>query len=111
MSFRDHARSLVGDRESAVGRGFEWTIETLIVASIVAFSLETVPSLPPAVHRGLFAAEVFFTVVFTVVFTAEYLLRLYAADRRLAYVLSFFGLIDLLAIAPFYVSLFATSTE
>ena len=107
MSFRDRVRAVVENRHSRAGRAFEWTIESLIVLSIIAFSLETMPRLPLWASQALFSAE----VVFTVVFTAEYLLRLYAANRRLAYAFSFFGLIDLLAIAPFYVTLIASSTD
>lgn len=38
------------------------------------------------------------------IFTAEYLLRLWIADRKLAFMFSFFGLIDLIAILPFYLT-------
>lgn len=48
-------------------------------------------------------------VCLTAVFTAEYVLRIYAAPRRLRYALSFFGMIDLLSILPFYLSLFGGS--
>lgn len=39
------------------------------------------------------------------VFTIEYFLRLAVADNRLKFATSFFGVIDLLAILPFYLSL------
>ena len=38
------------------------------------------------------------------IFTAEYLLRLIVADRKLGFVFSFFGIVDLLAIVPFYIA-------
>ncbi|SHE20652.1 ion transporter [methanotrophic endosymbiont of Bathymodiolus puteoserpentis (Logatchev)] len=38
------------------------------------------------------------------IFSVEYLLRLYVADKKIGFVFSFFGLIDLLAILPFYLS-------
>jgi voltage-gated potassium channel len=40
-----------------------------------------------------------FTIIFTVV---EYIFRLYSAHQPLKYVTSFFGIVDLLAIIPFY---------
>ncbi len=40
-----------------------------------------------------------------IIFTLEYLLRIYVADRKFGYALSFYGLIDLMAIIPFYISL------
>ena len=45
------------------------------------------------------------TEIITVgVFTVEYLLRIIVADRKLRFVFSFYGVIDLLAILPFYVA-------
>jgi len=38
------------------------------------------------------------------IFTIEYVLRLYVAHLKLAFFFSFFGLIDLLAILPFYIA-------
>jgi voltage-gated potassium channel len=38
------------------------------------------------------------------IFTLEYLLRIYIADKKLKYIFSFYGLIDLVAILPFYLS-------
>ena len=38
-------------------------------------------------------------------FALEYLLRIVVADRKLGFAFSFFGLVDLIAIAPFYLSL------
>jgi voltage-gated potassium channel len=39
------------------------------------------------------------------VFTAEYLLRLYFSQKKLSFVFSFYGLIDLAAVLPFYLAL------
>lgn len=45
-----------------------------------------------------------FEIVSVIIFTAEYLLRLFVADKKLKFIFSFYGLIDLLAIVPFYLS-------
>ena len=37
------------------------------------------------------------------IFTVEYLLRVIVADRKLKFIFSFYGLVDLIAILPFYV--------
>ena len=50
----------------------------------------------PGVHHALLVAE----GVFTVVFTVEYLLRWYAAQRRLRYPFTIHAIIDLLAVLP-----------
>jgi len=39
-----------------------------------------------------------------VLFTLEYLIRIYVADSKTGYILSFYGLVDLVAIVPFYIS-------
>jgi len=52
--------------------------------------------------RGwLFVAE----IAVVAIFSAEYVLRLWTADRRLAYVFSFYGLVDLLSILPSVVTI------
>ncbi|MEZ5569824.1 MAG: ion transporter [Halioglobus sp.] len=77
---------------------FLWTIQTLIVLSVIAFTFETLPSLT-AQHRDWLRT---FETGVIAVFTIEYLLRLWSASERLRFVFSFYGLIDLLVILPFY---------
>jgi len=96
----EQLRRIVEGSETPASRAFALTIQALIVYSLVTFSLETVPGLPAGARRFLATSE---TVV-VVIFTAEYLLRVAVSRPRLGYVLSFFGLIDLLAILPFWLS-------
>lgn len=65
------------------------------ILSVLGIVLETVPSL--AVHKNIFWFIEWSSVI---VFSAEYLARLYISKPRLKYSLSFFGIIDLLAILP-----------
>lgn len=85
----------------------------LIVANVIAIMLESVVAIGAKYHREFFAFEVFSVAVFTL----EYIARLVtsptagatrseALAARLGYVFSIHGLIDLLAIAPFYLSMF-----
>lgn len=76
-------------------------IQVLIVTSIIAFTIETLPTLDARWRVLLRQFEVFAIVVFTV----EYLLRLWAAEQRLRFMTSFNGVIDLLVILPFYLQL------
>ena len=91
-------KQVVEDHDSRAGRLFDLVIQVLILISLVSFCIETLPDLAPGVRDALHVVE----LVTVVIFTLEYLARLVVADRRLRYVLSFFGLVDLLAIAPFY---------
>lgn len=94
---------LINHPESRSGRVFELTIQVLIVASMIAFSVETIPTLPAYVRHGLFLFE----AVSVAVFTFEYALRVMAAERKHRFVFSFFGVIDVLAVLPFYITLIA----
>jgi sigma-B regulation protein RsbU (phosphoserine phosphatase) len=80
------------------GRRFDQLILGLIVLSIVSIGVESIPGLPPWARQALRIEE--FIVV--TVFSVEYLLRLAAAPDKLHFVFSFYGLVDLLSIAPFF---------
>lgn len=79
-------------------RAFENLILALIVLSVASIGLESIPGLPGWAVQALRASE----IVIVTVFTFEYLLRIVAARNAFAFIFSYQGLIDLLAIAPFY---------
>jgi voltage-gated potassium channel len=78
--------------------GVRWLITCLIIYSIACFSVETLPALSPNVLNFLHYSE----IVVVAIFTTEYLLRIYLADNKFSFIFSFQGLIDLLAIVPFF---------
>ncbi len=94
-------RTMVTSLESNIGRWFTLFIQVLIILSLLSFSIETLPNLEPKTKLFLYYFELFCVIVFSL----EYLLRFYFAKNKLKYIFSFYGLIDLLAILPFYVSL------
>lgn len=79
-----------------LGPRIELAVQGLIVLSAVAFSIETLPDL----SRGTRDVLALLEVAIVVAFAAEYVARIILAERRLGYVFSFYGLIDLLAILP-----------
>ena len=86
-----------------VGRGpyaraFENLILGLIIFSVASIGIESIPGLPEWAQSALRVAE----IVVVAVFSFEYVLRLIAAKNKAAFIFSYQGLIDLLAIAPFY---------
>ncbi len=93
--------ALVHNSNTKMGRLFALSIQALIILSLVTFSLETLPNLSVSEHAYLRLAE----IVIVLIFSVEYLLRVYVAKKRLAYIFSFYGLIDLLAVLPFYLAL------
>ncbi len=80
---------------------FDFVLQGLIILSLFSFALETLPSLTPGEQAVLRVFEIFTVVVFTV----EYVARIIFSRPRLGYVFSFFGLVDLIAILPFYLAL------
>lgn len=80
---------------------WEIALQLLIFLCLVGFALETLPNLTTSQQRWLDLFDGFAVVVFTI----EYLVRLAASRPRRAYARSFFGVIDLLSILPFYIGL------
>lgn len=94
-------KQVIESTETRSGRAFDLSIQVLIVLSMVTFSLETLPNLRENQRSILHWIE----VVTVLTFTLEYVARLIVSDRPFRFATSFFGLIDLLAILPFYLSL------
>ena len=93
-------KQIVEDQDSRAGRLFDFFIQFLIILSLVTFSIDTLPDLSDDTKTLLNYIE-YFTIG---VFTIEYLLRLYVAHLKLAFIFSFYGLLDLMAILPFYIA-------
>jgi len=87
------------DADTPAGRRFALGVQVLILFSLLSFALSTTPQLSLKVQRILWWEQ--FAVI--LLFTVEYLVRLIAAPNKSKYIFSFFGLIDLLSILPFYV--------
>ncbi|MEC5125316.1 ion transporter [Verrucomicrobiales bacterium BCK34] len=79
---------------------WEFLIQLIILLNLFAFAFETLPSLSERWRNYLYCFEIFTVSLFTI----EYLLRLLLSRPRFSYARSFFGVIDLLAILPFYLS-------
>jgi voltage-gated potassium channel len=93
-------RSEAAGSRNRWGRRLELFVQVMIVASLVAFSVETLPDLSPALQLGLERFEQFSVLVFVI----EYVARVWFAKDRRKFVFSFFGLVDLIAILPFFLA-------
>ena len=93
-------KDVVEQNDTLLGRTFDFSIQLLIIFSLITFSIETLPDLRPATRRYLNIFE----IVTVSIFTAEYIVRLVVADNKPQFATSFFGVIDLLAILPFFLS-------
>ena len=91
-------RALVEDNSTYGGRLFDYVVQFVIIVSLISFSIETLPNLSSPVRDALRFVELACVAIFTV----EYLLRIFVAQRKICFVFSFYGLVDLAAILPFY---------
>ena len=98
---RDRVHEIIFEADTPAGAAFDIALFVLISGSVAAVMLESVPEFAEQYGTALIAAEWLFTGLFTI----EYVLRLWCVDRPLAYARSFFGVIDLLALLPTFVSL------
>ena len=96
---RNFLFKLVISSDSSLGKRFDVFIQLLIILSLVSFSIETLPDLSPSF---IYALDLFEQITI-LIFTVELILRLILTKPPFKYLLSFYGIIDLLAILPFYI--------
>jgi voltage-gated potassium channel len=105
--WRSVLHEVVFEAETPTGKGFDVALIWCIILSVTAVVLESVASIRARYGNLLYFIEWFFTVLFTF----EYVLRLLAVRKPLRYATSFFGVVDLLAIVPTYLSVFLTGSQ
>ncbi len=100
--WRDVLYEVIFKSDTPAGKTFDVALIICIVFSVLAVMLDSVSAISVKYGRLLRFAEWFFTILFTI----EYVLRLICVRRAMRYATSFFGVVDLLAILPTYLSLF-----
>ncbi len=105
--WREKLRVTIFEADTPAGKAFDVGLLVAIVLSVLAVMLDSVEAYRARHGKLLDATE----WLFTLLFTAEYALRLICSPRPLQYARSFFGLVDLLAILPTYLSLFFPGAE
>ena len=99
---REYLYSIIEDNTTKSGKKFDYFIQALIILSSISFSIDTLPNLSESFRSSL---NVFETVT-VIIFSLEYILRLYVSKKPLSYMFSFYGIVDILAILPFYINIF-----
>lgn len=84
------------DVHSKLGRIVNLNITALIVVSVLISMMGTMPDLEAELVKKI----QLFEIIVTTVFAMEFVLRCYAARSARAYIFSFYGVIDMLAILP-----------
>jgi voltage-gated potassium channel len=100
-SWREKLFSVIFEADTTAGKAFDIILLILILLSIAIVMLQSVASFNARHGRLLMDLEWIITIVFTI----EYILRMIALKKPLKYARSFYGIIDLLAILPTYLSL------
>lgn len=98
---------IIFEADSLPGKLFDVLLLIAILVSVIAVLLESVSGIRARFGRALYLTEWIFTILFSI----EYLLRVYSVKKASRYIFSFFGLIDLLATIPTYLSLIFTGVQ
>lgn len=106
-TLKDKIHVIIEGTDTKGGKFFDVVLLIAIALSVAVVMLDSVLYLRLQYGRLFFWAE----WIFTVLFTLEYLLRVYSAPNRRRYITSFFGVVDLLALLPSYLSLFFVGTQ
>jgi len=105
--WREQVRLVIFEADTPAGKAFDVALLVAILLSVAAVMAESVQSFDARHGTLLDAAEWFFTGLFTL----EYALRLVSVQQPLRYARSFFGVVDLLAILPSYLSVLIPGAE
>jgi voltage-gated potassium channel len=104
---KERLYTIIFEADTPGGKRFDVLLFAAIMASVTLTMLSSVYSIRASYGPILLALNGLFTLLFTI----EYGLRLYCVRKPMRYAHSFFGVVDLLAILPFYLSLFIPSTR
>ncbi len=105
--WRARLHEIIYEADTPAGKAFDVALIAAILASVVAVMFDSVASVRGQHGQLLNRLEWFFTLLFT----GEYLLRLACITRPSRYALSFYGIVDLLAILPTYLSLLLPGSQ
>ena len=105
--WREKLRVIIFEADTRAGKAFDVGLLVAILLSVFAVLLDSVTAFRGQHGQLLNIAEWAFTLIFTV----EYALRLICSPHPLHYTRSFFGIVDLLAILPTYLSLLIPGAE
>lgn len=98
---------IIFEAETKAGRAFDIALIVSIISSVVIVMLDSVAIFNAQYGSLFYALEWGFTGIFTL----EYLLRLWLVQTPRKYALSFFGVIDLLALLPTYLSVLVPGSQ
>ena len=105
--WRRKTHEIIFEADTPDGKTFDISLLVLIIISVVAVFLESVASIREQYGPALRTLEWAITILFTV----EYILRLLSVGKPWRYAKSFYGIVDLLAIIPTYLSFIVVGSQ
>jgi len=104
---KNRLHTIIFEADTPFGKLFDVSLIVLILLSVIAVMLNSVKPINIRFGDVLYIAEWCFTIIFTI----EYLLRLISVGKPIKYATSFFGVIDLIAFLPTYLSTIIPGSE
>ncbi len=106
-AWRERVRIIIFEADTPAGKAFDVVLIGVIVLSVLTVMLESVSAIRAEYAVWLRGTEWLITLLFTL----EYLIRLACIERPWGYARSFFGIVDLLAILPTYLSVLLPGSQ
>lgn len=104
---KDRIHEIIFEADTPTGKFFDIMLMIAIILSVIIVILDSVPSMTEEYGVYFHIIEWILTILFTI----EYALRIYTVNKPEKYIFSFYGIIDLLAILPTYLSLFLVGSH
>ena len=99
--------AIIFEADTPAGKLFDLLLILAIILSVIAVMFDSVAEVRAEHGRMLYVIEWIFTLLFTV----EYLTRIISLGQPTRYIRSFYGLVDLIAILPTYISLLLPGSQ
>ncbi len=104
---RQKIHQIIFEAETPAGKLFDVLLMVTILLSVLVVMLDSLKQISQVYGHYLYFLEWAFTGIFLI----EYLLRVYSTGKPIRYIISFFGIVDLLAILPTFISLFLPGSK
>lgn len=106
-SLKDQWHEIIFEADTREGKLFDIILLVSILLSILVVVFESIPDNTAKMDHLYYILEWIFTLMFTI----EYLLRIWTSRKKLSYIISLYGIIDLLSILPTYLSIVFTGSH
>lgn len=106
-AFKERIYSIMFETTTPQGKKFDLYLLGFILFSLLILMIESIPTLSEEAKSFFYYAE----LILSSIFTLEYLMRIYASPKKMRYILSVWGIIDLLAVLPILLIPFSSQVQ